>query len=73
MCQLNLVVRLLIFAIYDEVHQSLITHQQYYFFVTANVCFLFFISCIFISDDARVHNNIFQVVSGYLIVPKFIL
>ena len=33
MRQLNFVVGLLIFKIYDEVHQSLMTHQQYHCFI----------------------------------------
>ena len=41
MCQLNFVVRLLTFKIYDEVHQSLITHQQHDYLVT----------CLFLSSS----------------------
>ena len=72
MCQLNFVVGLLIFEIYDEVHQSLIPHQRHFFLITY-VYFLLFISSIFIFDDRKVFNNIYQAVDGYLLVPKFIL
>ena len=72
MCQLNFVVRLLIFEIYDEVHQSLIPHQHHFFLITY-VYFLFFISSIFIFDDRQVLNNTYQAVDGYLLVPKLIL